>query len=404
MQLPSLYYLERYRNKGTRTYSQHAEFTEAATSYQPASPMPQFSMKVYELPLHTVNIYLANPDEELLQRFLNENSVNFYVHPQVLEQHADDPYLKIIKSTALNETTQAVTPSSSTRTLFVADDVPHAVKVHFPFKVSRYTRKMRDEVVEQAIEVSKELEQNINKLPSDFALLREVIGITIKETDESDSRPENWGFVVRDMIPFPKVNEKRNLVPGFALYGEDSNHNDTIPLLISLIANHEVVSYVLENIMLPIIRHWLECFKQFGFMLEPHGQNVLLEVSADNAIKRIVHRDLSVGIDMRRRAELNLNNDHLNEYNRMTDSAFQSITFDKFIGSHFFDRIVQCCLENFQGITEEDFTMPCREEFQRLFPEYKNYFPDTVWYYSEKHDQYNKPLNEDTGIKPKWRP
>ncbi|TCS38849.1 IucA/IucC family protein [Reinekea marinisedimentorum] len=404
MQLPSLYYLERYRNKGTRTYSKHSEFTEAAASYQPESQNDQFNMKVYELPTSAVNVYMANPDEDLLQRFLNGNTVNFHVHPQVLEQYPEDPYLKSIRASALNETSQAVIPSSSTRTLFVVDDVPHAVKVHFPFKVSRYTRKMRDEVVEQAVVVSEEMEQNIRKLPADFAFLREVIGITVKETDAANQRPENWGFVVRDMAPFPKVREQRSLVPGFALYGEDCNTEGEAPLLVSLIADSEPVGYVLENIMLPIIRHWLECFKAFGYMLEPHGQNVLLELDTNNTITRIVHRDLSVGIDLRRRAELNLSNEKLNDYNRMEDSAFQSITFDKFIGGHFFDRLVQCCLENYNGITESDFTEPCRAEFAKVFPEYRSYFPETVWYYSEQRDQYNKPLNEDTGETPKWRP
>lgn len=38
--------------------------------------------------------------------------------------------------------------------LWVRDRVPHALKVHFPFRVSRYGRKMRDEVIEQGKNVN----------------------------------------------------------------------------------------------------------------------------------------------------------------------------------------------------------------------------------------------------------
>jgi len=156
--------------------------------------------------------------------------------------------------------------------------------------------------------------------------------------------------------------------------------------------------------MLPIIRHWVDCFRHFSYMLEPHGQNVLLEIDRGGGIKRIVHRDLSLGIDMRRRRDLQLPDGRLNAYNRMEDSAFHSITCDEFMGGHFFDRIIAACQERYPRLTPQDFHGPCRREFARLLPEYETYLPPTVWYFSEERDRFNKPLCQDTGKAPVWRP
>ena len=61
------------------------------------------------------------------------------------------------------------------------DNEPHhAIKVHFPFRISRYGRKMRHEVIEQAINISMELERGISRLDDRFAILREVIGVAHK--------------------------------------------------------------------------------------------------------------------------------------------------------------------------------------------------------------------------------
>lgn len=406
MPLPNLYYLERYRNKGTRTYSSHSSYTEASHSYRPDSDRGQFALTVLKLPKDAVNIYLANPPQALQDKYINEQLVSFCVHPQLLELSLSEPFLKRYLSKAQQIDTVSVIPSSSTRTLFVLNQEPqHAVKVHFPFKVSRYTRKMRDEVVEQAINVSSELEREISKMSHDFAFLREVIGISFKEEPQPASeRGENWGFVVRDMQPFPRVEESRTLIPGFALYGEDYYDKNITPLLYDLIGSNDPKTFVLDNIMLPIIRHWAECFSLFGYLLEPHGQNVLLEIDQANAIKRIVHRDLSVAIDMRRRRDLGLSSAGLNDYNQMRESTFHSIVYDRFMGNHFFIRLLECCIARYPQLEKQDFTLPCQQEFARLLPEYRDYFPKNIWYFSEERDKYNKPLYKDTGMLPEWRP
>ena len=93
--------------------------------------------------------------------------------------------------------------------------------------------------------------------------------------------------------------------------------------------NSNPVSFVLENILFPVIRQWITCFLEFGFLLEPHGQNLLLELDPKGRVTRCVHRDLSLGIDMRRRRDLGRDNSRLNAYNRMETGSFASIAYDK---------------------------------------------------------------------------
>ncbi len=402
--LPPLSYLERYRNEGTRTYSKHAAYTEAQRRYRPDGGAPSFSLPCFTIPRERMHIYLANPPGELARIYAGADHVRFCIHPQVLDEQADDPY--VVETLRIGKSVEPlrVEPGSSTRTLHVLDHRPdHAVKVHFPFRISRYGRKMREEVIEQAINVSRELEADIGRLDQRFAFLREVIGVAHQNRHPESPRGENWGYLVRDMRPFPFIDDHRALVPGFALYGRDFYTPDKPILLFDLIGSADPLEFVLENIMLPIIRHWVGCFLHFGYMIEPHGQNVLLEIDKTGTIKRIVHRDLSVGIDMRRRRDLNLPDTGLNAYNRMEADHFLSITYDKFMGGHFFDRIVSACRKRYPHLAAENFKKPCRTEFQRIFPDHQKYFPKTVQYFSEKRDPFGKPFFLDTGMIPEWR-
>jgi hypothetical protein len=405
LELPSLAYLDRYRNEGTRTYSTHAAHTEADPQYRPTSENREFGLVIVEMPADQMNIYTATPSPALVERYLPEGRALFCVHPQVLQKIPADPYLRRTFQVGTARADVPVSPSSSTRTLLVhGGDPQHAVKVHFPFRVSRYGRKMRDEVVEQAVSVSRELGEGVGQMAVDFAFQREVIGVTHHDLDPGSDRGENWGYLVREMEPYPPVTYEWNLVPGFSLYGGDLFDPDAAPLLLDLMGTSAAPGSVLEKIMFPIIRHWAQAFLKFGFILEPHGQNALLEVAPDGSIRRIVHRDLSVCIHMGRRREVGIGEGVLNGYNRTESGDFASIAYDRFMGGHFFDRIVELLQADDHTLQREAFLEPCREEFERAFPEHSRYLPRTVRYFSEQRDRYGKPLFEDTGVAPEWRP
>jgi len=180
VQLPSFIYLERYRNEGTRTYSSHAATTEAREDYRPDSSRERFELPLFEVPRKQMVVYTANPSADLSAVYLDNGKAMFAIHPQVLDACPQDPYVQRTLSLCTGRRTLPVAPSSSTRTLFAVDRQPsHALKVHFPFRISRYDRRMRHEVLEQAINVSRELEAGIGLLDSRFAFLREVIAVCL---------------------------------------------------------------------------------------------------------------------------------------------------------------------------------------------------------------------------------
>ena len=404
--LPPWPYLERYRNEGTRTYSAHADYSECKREYQPTAGLSSFELPSWELPLSALQVYRADPPPDLARlAFPDERTARFHVHPQVVEQCGDDPYLRRTIAIGRRGPPIRVAPSASTRTLLVLDHPPlHALKVHFPFRVSRYGRRMRGEVVEQAVAVSSALQRWNGGGNPRFAFLREVIGVTHPPLDVGEARGENWGYLVRDLTPFPDVSDERQLIPGFALYGGDKHHEHARPLLLDLADETDPAGWTLENVLLPTLRQWVACYRDLGFILEPHGQNLLLEVNQAGAVKRLVHRDLSVGIDMRRRRDQGLPDAELNGYNRFEDGIFASIAFDRFIGTHFFECLVRPLLDLSPLRAMEDFRSVCRTEFERLFPDHERCLPRTVHYFSEERDPHGKPLYRDTGHRPVWRP
>ena len=404
--LPPWLYLERYRNGGTRSYSPHAAYSESGEGYRPAGGHPTFDLPTWELPLESLRLWKASPPADLARLVLPHDGVSrFFVHPQVLEECPEDRYLRRTLSLGRRCASTPVSPSASTRTLFVHGVAPaHALKVHFPFRVSRYRRRMRGEVVEQAVAVSRAMEDWSPRAEPGFAFLREVIGVSHPVVEKAPSRGENWGYVVRDLTPFPHAGEVRHLVPGFALYGRDAFDDRLPPLLLDLADATDPAAWTLDTILLPTVRQWIACYRDLGFILEPHGQNVLLEVNDAGAVTRLVHRDLSVGIDMRRRRELALPDEGLNGYNRFDDGIFASIAFDRFMGTHFFEYLLRPLLDRDARLEMEDFRSPCRSEFERLFPDHADYLPRTVHYFSEERDPFGKPLYQDTGQTPTWRP
>ncbi len=403
--MPPLTYLERYRNEGTRTYSAHAAYTECRPEYQPTIGTPQFDLPAWELPQNALRVYRADPPAVLAARYLPGDRALFVVHPQLVTDDAADPWLARTETLGRALPPLRVSPSSSTRTLFVVDDAhPHALKVHFPYRVSRYGRRMRDEVVAQAVTLSGEVQAWGGGGDPSFAFLREVIGVTHPRTESDGTRGENWGYLVRDLRPFPHVGAERRLIPGFALYGRDRFDPEVQPLIIDLADPSDPLGWTLQHVMLPVLRHWVRCYTELGFILEPHGQNVLLEIDARGDVQRLVHRDLSLGIDMRRRRDLGLPDGSLNEYNRFEDGAFASIAYDRFVGGHFFSYLAGALIERDPRLSIEDFRRPCREEFGRLFGGHERYLPRSVHYFSDERDAHGKPFYQDTRERPTWRP
>ena len=106
------------------------------------------------------------------------------------------------------------------------------------------------------------------------------------------------------------------------------------------------------------------------FHVELEGQRLILrgekKTSQETKKHNYYYSESSYGSFRR---DIHLPEGRLNAYNRMESNEFHSIAYDKFMGGHFFDRLVTCCREIRPDLKAEDFRKPCRDEFARLFPE-----------------------------------
>jgi hypothetical protein len=75
--IPSVIYLDRFRNEGTRVYSPHAEYTEADERYRPNSRVSTFDIPAFEVPSDEVNVYTADPAPALRRIYVSEERDRF---------------------------------------------------------------------------------------------------------------------------------------------------------------------------------------------------------------------------------------------------------------------------------------------------------------------------------------
>src|SRR6266542_2446251 len=103
----------------------------------------------------------------------------------------------------------------------------------------------------------------------------------------------------RNILEFYVLSEQvRFLIPYFALYGGDLRHPEDRPLLVQMIERlgAEPQSFVIGEIMIPVLDCWAKVVRERGILLESHAQNLLLEIDSDFRPRRVVHRDFDVWV------------------------------------------------------------------------------------------------------------
>jgi len=395
----SFLHLERYVNEGSRTYSCFAGVSAVDPRYQPRGNQPSFDVPAFLVPREKVSVHEADPDPALRGRYLRNGHVLFRVHPETREE------LHAAEWSGLREGDPVpAAPTSSTRTVMTlrpeGPAAPHFLKLHYPRRISRFIRRIRQKNVHNSVRASRELGDI--RLPS-FAYLPESLGFTIGEG------PAAWGFIVREKTPRPFSGEDRLLVPYFSLYSQDLKRPGDLPLLVQLIESlgANPLSFTLEHILLPVIDCWATVLQEKGLLLESHGQNLLLELSPDGIPRRVVHRDLDVWFDPEIRKKRGLPTPFLGEGVgadwEHPREQYLSLIYDWFIGHHLFDYVAKV-LETYFDVDPRTLQAACREVFRRHFPEVSGWLPEeTTYYFSYEPQPENGYVLVDTHHSPTWR-
>ena len=343
----SFIYLERWVN--VPKYSKTAQYSEIRKRYHPRFGAARFRLPIFSLHKSEVEIYKAKPDKQMLAHVRDGDRVAFYCHPDQRNEFAKN------RGFAVPAGFMPVSPTSSTRTVLAEGAARFMVKLHLNKKISRFVRRLTRSSVIHSVQISRECEK-ITKdkdCPKKFAYFPESIGVVHKRL--------GVGYLIREFVPRPIIQEKRFLIPFFALYSKDQFHPEDLPLLGQMIGAQQVhapLEYFEKKILTPFIQCWAFAFTKYGLLFESHAQNTLLEVDEHGNPRRIVQRDFqSIPIDPDIRAQQKLPNHfkkHIigrEDYPKLLE---HSLLYDHFVCDYLFGSFATF-FEEYYGISKDDF-------------------------------------------------
>lgn len=391
-------YAERYLGGGTRTYSPYAADLEIATEFHPQHGAPSFDLPTFWVGPDRGQ-YLAGAIPSALHRlYRSGESFLLPVHPETLTVPPVRDQLDGCRPGPPIE----VVPSANARTVFVvrldgAPVEPHFLKLHYPKRLSRFTRRLRRQVIELQLWVARELWR------IDAPFLPEVGGGVL-----GHDPVQAWGFLVRGA----RVREPGPLpvtVPLFALYGHDLR-SPADPALLEQLVDHsgqDAESWVTGRLIQPMVALFLDTLLRTGCAVELHGQNTLLCLSDDLRATWLVGRDCAIYVDPAIRVARGLTGELpprnvISHDVRKPREQVLSLVYDCFLGHHTLDFVARLASERL-GVDPAALHRFARRTFAEHRGEGEALLPPTVYYYDDRLPAGGHWRLVDTGAPPRWR-
>jgi Ferric iron reductase FhuF-like transporter len=390
-------YAERYLGGGTRTYSRYAADLEIAPQFHPQHGTPRFDVPTFWVDPERGRYLVGAIPSALHRRYRSGESFLLPVHPETLTEPAVRDELAGCRPGPPIE----VVPSANARTVFVvgvdrAPVEPHFLKLHYPKRLSRFTRRLRWQVIALQLWVAEELWR------VDAPFLPEVGGGVL-----GHDPVEAWGFLVREA----RVRDASALpvtVPLFALYGHDVRAPADPSLLEQLVdhSGQSAEAWITGRLIEPMISLFVDVLLRTGCALELHGQNTLLCLGDDLRSTRLAYRDCAIYVDPAIRADRGLTralpprNVISLDVRKPREQVF-SLVYDCFLGHHTLDFIARLAAERF-GVDPAALHRFARRAFaDRAGGE--PLLPPTVYYYDDQLHAGGEWRLVDTGAPPRWR-
>jgi len=337
-----------------------------------------------------------NPDVELrfgiasnkaisalrIKRVPGRYLARFYAHPQM-----EDEVSKIIGKKP--EGYIEAFPTASARTVMPADFPGYYLKLHLNIRLSKFIRRLRRDSVEHSIRISDVLHREVanGRAPESFAFLPESVGLTY----------DDIGMLVREAKPFP-LGDNRIMAPLFSLYGKDFKNPDDPTLFEQLVKLHrrKPIDYFVNEIVTPLLTN-MGYFIEKGLLLEPHGQNVLVEMDKSFNIKRMVHRDFqSMYVEPRigKRFDKHIMGKECDP------EVSYSLVYDQYVGEYVFDHFAGI-LEGAYGYGKKWTQTAVRDAFDRIMDQSK--FPRGHYRMAKGRFKDNETKVVLINERPRWR-
>lgn len=388
---------ERYLGGGTRDYSRYAADLEISPRFHPQHGQRSFELPTFLIDPHRGRVLTSRVASTLPARYRRGDSFLLPVHPETLT----DPAVRAQLAGCPAGPRLRVVPSANARTVFVEQwdgqpVEPHFVKLHYPKRLSRFTRRLRQPVIALHLWVAEELATIA------APVLPEVGGGVI-----GDDPAQAWGFLLREAA-VPATPTLPYVLPLFALYGRDIRAPDHPTLLEQLIlaSGQPPAQWVCQRLIEPMLTLWARALLRVGCAIELHGQNTLLCLSADLRTTRIGYRDCAVYVDPAIRAGRGLSRP-LPPRNVISRDITHprghvlSLVYDSFMGHHTLTYVASVLRRRF-GVAESVLHRHARRVFNDLLTD-RDLLPDTVYYYDDVLHPDGGWRLVDTGRRPCWR-
>ena len=277
-------FLERYINDGSPSgFTKNVNDIHSAQRGKESFKLPIYSISYEEgLILGPVTAKWALP-------ILNSNHIPLPIHPDVEHRLLNEK----TKFDASPVSFANVAPTSSGRTVFVDENPPHFIKLHYPYELGRFSRDLHLYKWLSALENSRELQHEIRNFPPELAFLPESAGTYW----EGNAENRGFGAIIRDYEALPKLSSSpKLLVPGFSMIFGGAVPSIAPPLIRQVLqgptTEAEQLNRFLDLLVLPLVRSFCFLSTQIGLIPEMHAQNVLFEYDTKEHSVRVVLRDL----------------------------------------------------------------------------------------------------------------
>jgi hypothetical protein len=394
-------YAERYLGGGTRSYSRYAADLDIAPRFHPEHGAPRFAVPTFRVGRDRGSYLTGAVRSRLHQAYRDGESFLLPVHPETLTL----PAVRAQLAGLAPGPELVVVPSANARTVFVErldgqPVEPHFLKLHYPKRLSRFTRRLRRPVIDLHLWVAGELAR------IGAPVLPEVGGGVLGHDPD-----QAWGFLLREWR-LPGGDPLRFTLPLFALYGRDLRAPADPTLLEQLIAHsgEDPQRWVVRRLLEPMIELWAGALLRTGCAVELHGQNTLLCLSGDLRETRIGYRDCAVYVDPALRAGQGLGPDLpprnvISRDVRKPRAHVLSLVYDSFLGHHALAFVARLVRQRF-GVPPAVLQAAAKRRFAAALAAGGgpgDLLPRTVYYYDDRLHPDGEWHLVDTGAPPLWR-
>jgi hypothetical protein len=276
----ALAYAERYINDGSPSgYNLKSSLDNSTNPY---SDCVNFPLMGLDLNKNDVNLTYGT-----LPILVKENE--FYFHPLTCREIPIEEY-RFYKSKV------SVIPTSSGRTVMIANLKRYYIKLHFDRTLGRVNRSIPYKKALASIETSKIIETGIEKhiLPKQFGMMREIGAKVFWPTSDY-----SCSYIIREAgYTFSEKINIEYVFPLFTLFSSDhkneisddtkSTQETVCKIIHKMRSNPDIF---LENIVFLLVDTHFKLITELGLQYEFNAQNLLLTFNKNLVCNGIVLRD-----------------------------------------------------------------------------------------------------------------